>query len=131
MRLAWNARPAHRAPSSVCLAVPPPPPPGLIFALICKCLRADLTNCFYEFGVSFSLLGHAESDALGGALARFGSVAEKVALLTNALVRKPPPPPLSPPPVSLCFIVDVFFLFWDHVSRCAQARDWFGFVSFA
>ncbi len=47
---------------------------------------SDLTNCFYEFGISFSLLGQAESDALGGALTRFGGVAEKVAIFTNALV---------------------------------------------
>jgi len=47
--------------------------------------RRDLTNCFYEFGISFSLLGQAESDALGGALTRFGGVAEKVAIFTNAL----------------------------------------------
>ena len=48
---------------------------------------ADLTNCFYEFGISFSLLGQTESDALGGALTRFGGVAEKVAIFTNQLVQ--------------------------------------------
>ncbi len=35
--------------------------------------------------MSFARLGHTESDALGTALTRFGGVAEKVAVLTNAL----------------------------------------------
>ncbi len=72
-----------------------PPPPLLVASTM-----SDLTNCFYEFGISFSLLGQAESDALGGALTRFGGVAEKVAIFTNALVcaLKSPLAVCSPPP---------------------------------
>jgi hypothetical protein len=48
---------------------------------------AELANSFFEFGLSFSLLGASEADALGSALSSFATVSEKLAMFTNTLVR--------------------------------------------